>query len=70
MTMPLSMTPLLMYSDAVPLDIRTALRAASSAPAERRHAELASIAKQLYARTSIDCRDARELVGLDGNGHC
>jgi hypothetical protein len=68
--MPLSMTPLLMYSDAVPQDIRTALIAASAAPAERRSAELASIARQLYAQTSIDCRDARELVGLDANGRC
>jgi hypothetical protein len=68
--MPLSMTPLLIHSDAVPENIRTALIAAAGAPAEQRRAELASVARLLYAQTSLDCRDARELVGLESSGHC
>jgi hypothetical protein len=68
--MALSLTPLLIHSDAVPKNIRAALVAAADAPAEQRHAELASVARLLHAQTSLDCRDARELVGLDSNGRC
>jgi hypothetical protein len=68
--MALSLTPLLIHSDAVPENIRAALVAATDAPAEQRHAELASVARLLYAQTSLDCRDARELVGLDSSGRC
>ncbi|HEY3499157.1 MAG TPA: hypothetical protein VGK73_30915 [Polyangiaceae bacterium] len=68
--MPLSLTPLLIHSDAVPHNIRSALIAATAAPPERRTSELVSVARLLYAQTSLDCRDARELVGLEPNGHC
>ena len=68
--MPLSMTPLLIYSDAVPQNVRSALIAATSVPPEQQESELVSVARLLYAETSLDCRDARELVGLDPNGCC
>lgn len=68
--MPLSMTPLLIHSDAVPQNIRSALIAASEAPPEQRKDELVSVARLLYAQTALDCRDARELVGLEPAGRC
>jgi hypothetical protein len=68
--MPLSMTPLLIHSDAVPANIRSALIAAAGFPPERRKAELVSVARLLHTQTSIDCRDACELVGLDARPHC
>ena len=67
--MALSLAGLLIHSDAVPLSAREALRAASSGPLERRSAELESAARILSRDAGIDCRDARELVGLP-DGDC
>ena len=60
----LSMTPILMHSDAVPAEARSALRAASEAPPERRKAELETAARALYHATDLECGEVRELVGL------
>jgi len=60
----LSLTPLLIHSEAVPDEARSALRAASEAPPERRKTELQSAARALYEGTDLECSDVRELVGL------
>ena len=65
----LSMTPLLMHSDAVPAEARSALRAAYEAPPERRTAELETAARALYDGTDLECGEVRELVGLP-DGSC
>jgi len=61
-----SLAPLLVHSEAVPPAAREALRAAIVASPDRRDAELESAARILYTDTELDCRDARELVGLSG----
>ena len=65
----LSLAPILIHSDAVPEDVRSALRAATEAPPERRKAELETAARALHRRTGLECRDVRELVGLP-DGAC
>ena len=65
----LSLTPLLLHSEAVPDEARSALRAASEAPPERREAELKAAARALAQGTDLECRDVRELVGLP-DGAC
>lgn len=62
--MSFSVTPLLLHSDHVPLTARRALRAAHAAPGEERTRHLESAAKILHRDLDLDCRDARELVGL------
>jgi hypothetical protein len=64
----LSLTPILLHSEAVPDEARNALRAASEAPPERRHAELKTAARALAQGTDLECRDVRELVGLPDGG--
>ncbi|HTA94353.1 MAG TPA: hypothetical protein VK745_32455 [Polyangiaceae bacterium] len=68
--MAFSLAPLLIHSESVPLKAREALRAASVAPLEHRHSALASAARVLYAETALDCSDALEIVGLQGNCGC
>ncbi len=68
--MAFSMAPLLIHSESVPLRAREALRAASVAPVEHRRSALASAARVLHAETSLDCNDALEIVGLQGNCGC
>jgi len=53
-----------MHSHAVPQGVRQALMTAETAPPEQRQAELTSAARLLYAETTLDCRDVRELVGI------
>lgn len=60
----LSLTPLLIHSDAVPDEARSALRAASKAPPESRRTELQLAARALFEGTDLECRDVKELVGL------
>ena len=60
----LSLTPLLIHSDAVPAEAKSALRAASAAPPERRRSELQTAARALFEATDLECRDVKELVGL------
>jgi hypothetical protein len=56
---------LLIHGTLVPEPAREALRAAYEAPAEDRRALLESAARVLHRETDLDCRDVRELVGLD-----
>ncbi|HEX6764631.1 MAG TPA: hypothetical protein VF103_04115 [Polyangiaceae bacterium] len=65
----LSLTPILMHSEAVPAEVRSALRAASEAPPERRTAELETAARALHRGTGLECRDVRALFGLP-DGAC
>jgi hypothetical protein len=60
----LSLTPLLMHSDAVPTEARSALRAAYEAPPDHRTAELKTAARALYEGTDLECGEVLELVGL------
>jgi hypothetical protein len=60
----LSLAPILMHSDAVPSEVRSALRSASNGPPEHRKAELKLAARTLYQVTDLDCADVRELLGL------
>jgi hypothetical protein len=65
-----TMVPLLMHSPAVPQVARDALRAAFAAPPETRDSELLVAARVLRDETSLDCADARVLVGLSECGSC
>jgi hypothetical protein len=64
--MTLSLLPLLIYDEDVPARAREALRDALVAPAESRGAYLEAAASALAREASLECADARELVGLDG----
>jgi len=66
----LSLAPILMHSDAVPAEVRSALRAASEAPPDRRKVELKLAARALYQVTDLDCAEVRELLGLPEGGAC
>ena len=68
--MAFSLAPLLIHSESVPSSAREALRSASAAPAEQRKTALVSAARILYRETSIDCRDAMEIVGLQAGCGC
>jgi hypothetical protein len=63
--MAFNLLPLLIHSDMVPQESRDALRAASTAPSDRRDEQLESAARMLYRETGLDCVDVRELVGLN-----
>ena len=65
--MSFTLAALLRYSESVPPGAREALRAAYDAPEEQRAVHLQSAARILYRDAELDCRDARELVGL-GDG--
>jgi hypothetical protein len=60
-----TMAPLLIHSDDVPASARDALKAAYAAPPESRGGYLETAAQILYEETDLECRDVRELVGLD-----
>jgi hypothetical protein len=66
--MGLSLTPLLMHSEYVSLEARSALRVAHTAPPEQRKQALEAAARALFRETDLSCRDAREIVGLDATG--
>jgi hypothetical protein len=68
--MAFSLAPLLIHSESVPLKARQALLAASTAPSEQRKSALASAARVLYAESALDCEDALEIVGLQGDCGC
>src|SRR5262245_40345025 len=65
--MALSMVPLLIHSEAVPAAAREALKAAQSAPAERRDIELEAAARVLSREAGLGGASARVLVGLPPN---
>jgi hypothetical protein len=68
--MALSMMPLLIHSEALPLKVRAALKAADMAPPELKPRELELAAHLLYGEVGIDCRDVRDLVGLGPKCTC
>jgi hypothetical protein len=68
--MTLSFAPLLLHGDLVPPAARRALRAAHAAPQEQRTQYLESAARILNQHLDLDCRDARELVGLAAPTSC
>ncbi len=67
--MAFSFAPLLVHSEAVPVAVREALRAAGVADPEQREGKLQEAARALYRETDLECSDARELVGLP-DGAC
>jgi hypothetical protein len=62
--MALSMSSILIHSHAVSDDVRAALEAAELAPAETRAVARKDAARLLVRESTLDCRDARELVDL------
>jgi hypothetical protein len=64
-----SMLPLLIHSEAVPADARSALLQAQSADAEQRIDALVSAARVLHQETGLECRDVLEIIGLEA-GSC
>lgn len=68
--MSLEITRLLLHSDDVPPEARAALRDAYNAPAAERELHLVAAAKILHREVELECRDARELVGLAAAGVC
>jgi plasmid stability protein len=68
--MGLSITPLLIHSEAVPPEARDALKSAFLGPQETRRAQLETAARAIFLSTDLDCREAREIVGLDSSGSC
>jgi hypothetical protein len=63
--MAFSMASLLIHDDRLSVEARDALRAASAASHDRRHAELERAARVLYRETDLDCGDVREIIGLE-----
>lgn len=68
--MPLTLAPLLIHSHAVPPSARNDLLAAIRSADGVRKAHLESAARSIYLETDLDCREAREIVGLDSCGNC
>ena len=62
--MSFSVAPLLLHAEAVPAAARRALRAAQEGPNHDRGAHLERAARILHRELTLDCADARELVGL------
>jgi len=62
--MTFSVARLLVDSESTPLGARRALRTAFEAPPEERLPHLETAARVLHRELDLDCRDARELVGL------
>lgn len=67
--MSLSLVPLLIHGNDVPATARRALLAAHDLGTKERTPYLEYAARTLYDELGLDCRDARELVGLDP-GRC
>jgi hypothetical protein len=65
--MSFSLASLLMVEEDVPVTVRAALRAASRAPASERRLHLEAAVRALKHETNLDCDDAKELVGLEGD---
>ena len=64
----LMISNLLLHSEDVPLLAREALASALHGPAEDRCENLLEAAVILHRELDLDCKDARELVGLAGCG--
>jgi hypothetical protein len=65
----LSLTSILIHSEAVPEEAKTALRAAHEAPPSGREEQLEQAARTLYHSTDLECGEVRDLVGLP-EGSC
>jgi hypothetical protein len=65
--MSFSLASLLMVEEDVPATVRAALRAASRAPVHERRLHLEAAVRALKHEADLDCDDAKELVGLDGD---
>jgi hypothetical protein len=65
--MSFSLASLLMVEEDVPATARAALAAAIRAPASERRPHLEAAARALYRDAHLDCADAKELVGLEGD---
>jgi len=68
--MAISMMPLLIHSEALSNEVRTALKAAAVASLESRAAQLETAAHLLHREAALDCRDVRDLVGLGPKPGC
>jgi hypothetical protein len=66
--MSFSMAPLLMSSPDLPAAVRDELRAAFAAQPTQRDGHLVTAARLIHAELDLECRDARELVGLPPGG--
>jgi hypothetical protein len=62
--MSFSIASLLLHAESVPASVRGALRAAHDGPSSDRSAHLERAARILHRELTLDCADARELVGL------
>ena len=62
--MSFSVARLLIDSESTPPGARRALRTAFEAPPDERRPHLETAARVLHRELDLDCRDARELVGL------
>ena len=62
--MTFSVAHLLVHSESIPAAARSALRTAFGAAPEERRPHLEAAARVLHRELDLDCRDARELVGL------
>ena len=62
--MAMSMTSILIHSHAVSSDVRDALQAAERVSADNRALARKQVARLLVMESTLDCRDARELVDL------
>ena len=67
--MALSLLPLLIHSQDIPPQAREALRTAGAAPEEVRSAALEHAARVLYAETSLECDEVRDMLDLS-SGPC
>lgn len=68
--MAFSIARLLLHSNAVPEEARDALKSAFESAPEHQDAWLERALGLLYDATDLDCRDARELVGLVPSESC
>ena len=66
----LMISNLLLHSEDVPVTAREALSSALHGPAEQRCENLLEAAVILHREFDLDCKDARELVGLADRGCC
>ena len=66
--MSFSFAPLLVHSEGISAEARTALRAALAAPEAARQPLLQAAARALHRDAELECSDALELVGLSAGG--
>jgi hypothetical protein len=67
--MSFSLAPLLIHSPDLPTAVRDELRAAYAKSPGQRDGHLMTAARIIHTELELECRDARELVGLP-TGDC